>query len=203
MEQIIILLLIFLVPGILRRLTGAGKKKAGAPPREPSRRTVVRETLDEMAAESEVDPGQQPQELPAWLRKLSEGLGEVQKQRERVESTIAETDDVSSYDDFVTAHEETQYDHSIHPEEHLQHVSRGYRTDPSAHLQQVSADLRGVSDAGSTGISEVHWRGKNRNRLPMKARPGKGGWRRAIVLSEILGPPRALKPYRSLNERDA
>ena len=77
------------------------------------------------------------------------------------------------------------------------------RVSPSQHLQRVTTDLRGVSDAGTTAVVATHWRGKKRSRLPMKARPGKHGWRRAIVLAEILGPPRAHKPYRAVSEQDA
>jgi hypothetical protein len=202
-EKIIILLLLFALPGIIRKLTGAGKAKPSRPPREPASRAPV----DASAAEE--TPETAPEELPPWLRKLSDGLVEVQQRNlEKPEPAIIESMDVSPVEGtlhgtMVASEIELESDHRVMPAEHLPGLSQGYRTAPAEHLQHVTKDWRGVSDAGTTSVAKTHWRGKKCDRLPWKARPGKLGWRRAIVLAEILGPPRVNKPYRPVAEQDA
>ncbi len=166
MEQILLLILFLALPGLLRKLTG---QKRGAPKKaRPAAKP---------AAETQADPVEQ---MPDWLRKLSETLS---KQGEQVGGEQGETmqDLGGAESPEVEPVIEAVPVSSHSPWEPLPEPSP-VEEDHSVHLGQVAAPPR----------RELHHGRKAGRYVPR----GRREWRRAVILSEVLGRPRGLKPWR-------
>ncbi len=189
MEQILFLLLILALPGIIRRLAKQGKPAA---PAAPQRRRSA-----------EAPPPVAEQELPPWLESLAEKLGaptsspapppapastrrpsfaeegltDAEARPELVEGSPAErgTWDVSPGADWQRF---------LADEEQQRAAAASILRDREQAIEQpVVRKLAAVPTV--TRRQPSHF-------IP----PGSRGWRRAVVLAEVLGPPRALAPWR-------
>jgi hypothetical protein len=202
MEQLIILLLIMFLPGIIRKLTQAQKqqkaqKPAGPRPERPRPERRVRRTARAPRPEQKPEPVaptppesvESEPELPTWMQELAEALGaKVEKDEAEEPAPPPEPVVVDAYD--------------VNPE------GLDALPGPAAAEQKPQRYLEYDDGVDHRGLQRPYARparrraGARPGRRPRAGRgvglrvpPGPRGWRRAIVLREVLGPPRASLPY--------
>ena len=191
MEQILFLLLILALPGIIRRLAKQGKPAAPAAPK-PRR-------------SAEAPPPVAEQELPPWLESLAEKLGAPTGAPASPPATVPARPARRRFADEGLA------DAEAHPEiVDGSDAERGtWDVTPGADWQRFEAEreqqraaaasvLRDWEHPGEQSVARklaavpTVTRHQPRHFIP----PGSRGWRRAVVLAELLGPPRGLAPWR-------
>jgi hypothetical protein len=166
-EQIILLILFLALPGLIRKLAG---QKRGAP--KKARPAASRPTAEA--------PVEQEEQLPDWLRKLSETLSE---RGEQIGGELGETLRNLNGEDAV---EEELVIESVPVSSTVDWeavpIPDPPERDHSSHIGQVAAPPR----------RELHGDRKAGRYVPS----GRSEWRKAVILSEVLGAPRGLKPWR-------
>ena len=169
MEQLIILILFLLLPGLIRKLTGQQQKKRGAskparPASQPGKPAA---------------PEPDDQELPEWLQNLAETLADT---KEQIEEAIPE----------IPGFEEEE------PEPVFESipVTQGadWGRDDTAPASTPYVPERHHEDVPLTvpPRRQLHSPLRAREYVPKS----KQDWRRAVILAEVLGSPRGLSPWR-------
>jgi hypothetical protein len=205
-EQLLILLLFLALPRIIKTIAKQGKSEDAKkrPARQQPRRAPA-PTPEDSPTESEV-------QLPPWLESLAERLGGPESKSEPEEARppkpFGEPDPEAPPPWHDVAHEprferEGATNYEAHP---LPPATSG-STQPIASTSIAPAPgrrravetLREMAERRSRGAAGPAARSslaRPRGPRPVMSLPrGRQGWRRAIVLAEILGAPRALRPY--------
>jgi hypothetical protein len=201
-DQILFLILILTLPGIIKRIVKQGKP---SPPAAPTRRRSA-----------EAPPPVAESDLPPWLQDLAEKLGGAPSQPE---PTAAETwagphsarETHPARTQRPSFAEEGLTDAEAHPEivEGSAAERGSWDVTPGADWQRFEAEREQERAAAASILRDREHpsaqpaasalaavptvtRHRPRHFIP----PGRQGWRRAIVLAEVLGPPRAVTPWR-------
>ncbi len=187
MEQIIILLLLFALPGLIRRFAKSAQKgktasRRGRPaPGEQPAGGGLSETTPqaERSAESTTGPAEQ---IPEWLGEL---VGRLDSRRRDMETeTLVETHDVSPVET-----ERTEWDAAF------DEPFAGYDEErAAAKAARVHRDPGPVTPPPVVPVARRERRASRR--FVFRRPAGTQGWRQAIVLTEILGPPVGLRSRR-------
>jgi hypothetical protein len=201
-DQLLFIILIIALPGIIQRLVRQGKPSAKtAPPRRSDARTPP------PVAESD---------LPPWLADLAEKLGGAPAGPAPVGAEgVGEIAPAGRPRPARTQRpsfaEEGLADAEAHPElVEGSSAERGtWDVTPGADWQRFEAEREQERAAVASQLSDREHPGAQAAppalaAVPSLARrrpcrylpPGRQGWRRAIVLAEVLGPPRAVAPWR-------
>lgn len=191
MEQIVILILFFLLPGLIKRISKQQQKsKGGAPKRvRPARRVRQRRPRDPGplarmpgAAPPTPDPEPEPEpaaaaeEMPEWLRELATRLGR--------EDVLPRPEPVAS---DATVEESVVVERDVTPGRDWDRIAETAPVYPSPEPRPIAESMpvkapprRALHGAMRAGAYRA---------------VGRTDWRRAFVLAEVLGAPRALAPY--------
>jgi hypothetical protein len=199
-DQLIILILILTLPGIIKRIVKQGKP---ASPAAPQRRRPA-----------DAPPPVAQGDLPPWLQDLAEKLGGAPSQPAPAAARreAAPTRELgSTRTQRPSFAEEGLADAEAHPEivEGSAAERGSWDVTPGADWQRFEAEQEQERAAAASALYDrEHPRERPaaapRAAVPTVARrrtcqyipPGRQGWRRAIVLAEVLGPPRAVAPWR-------
>lgn len=196
MENLVFLILVMALPGLIRRLV---KQSQAAKPAAPSRRRP----------RADAPPPVAGQELPPWLESLAEKLGAPISTGE----TTAAPAPAPARTQRPSFAEEGLRDAEAHPE--LTEGSAAERgtwdVTPGADWQRFEAEAEQQRAAVASALRDWEHPGESlaAPTPPMAALPsvarrgprhvvpaGRDGWRRAVLLAEILGPPRGVEPWR-------
>ena len=199
MEQLLILLLFLALPRIIKAVAKQGQtdKKAKAPARQRPRRAPAPTPVTDESPADEV-------QLPPWLESLAERLGAAENKPKSPAAPqpkpFGEPDPEAPPPWHDVAHEArfegqggTNYE-AAHPAPTI--TSRPVTPGPEWQratdaLRRVAAKRRQQAAAPPAPMAMAQ-----RGPRPVTAMPrGRQGWRRAIVMAEVLGAPRALRPY--------
>ncbi|MBM4118728.1 hypothetical protein FJ251_13540 [bacterium] len=199
LDSLLVLILIMTLPGLLRRLIG--QKKAAPPP--AGRRRPPREAPPPVAEA----------ELPDWLQDLAEKLGAPAGDKPAAPAPPARTQR-PRFEEEGLRDAEARPD-AQEPERRLAEVGE-WDLKPDADWQRFAAE---EEQRRAAAVSQLRdWEQREAAaaaplplaapavtpplRSPRHVVPlGRQGWRRAIVLAEVLGPPRALAPWREAGGR--
>jgi hypothetical protein len=201
-DQILFLILILTLPGIIKRIVKQGKP---ASPAAPQRRRSA-----------EAPPPVAEADLPPWLQDLAEKLGGVPSQPEPAASeTWTAAPDSRETRPTRTQRpsfaEEGLTDAEAHPElleggaaergswdvtpgadwQRFEAEQEQQRAAMASLLRNAEQPLPAVGPPALAAVPTV-----TRRRRSEFIPPGREGWRRAVVLAEVLGPPRAVAPWR-------
>lgn len=192
MDSLIVLILILALPGLIRRLV---KQSKPTPPAAPTRRRSAQ--APRPVAEAE---------LPTWLQELAEKLGAPGAETPAPAPSAAGTQ-------RPRFEEEGLRDAEAHPElsEGNAYERGSWDVTPGADWQRFEAEAEQQRAAAASQLRDREHpelaalpapalstapvapaRHEPRHFIPR----GRQGWQRAVVLAEILGPPRALAPWR-------
>jgi len=191
-DSLIILILIATLPGIIRRLVKQGKATT---PAAPGRRRSA-----------EAPPPVAETDLPPWLQQLAEKLGAPGAEAPTPAPEASRTQ-------RPRFEEEGLRDAEAHPElsEGSAYEHGSWDVTPGADWQRFeAAEEQRRAAAASQPIDREHpgaaplpppvlsaAPAAPLRRMPRHIIPrGKQSWQRAVVLAEILGPPRAVAPWR-------
>jgi len=168
-EQLIILILFLLLPGLIRKLTGQQQKKRGASrparPASPPGKPAAPEPDD--------------QELPEWLQDLAETLADT---KEQIEEAIPEIPGFEEQEEPEPAFESIP----ITSDTNWGRVDAAPASTPSVPKRHDAAPLT------VPPRRPLHSPLRAREYVPKN----KYDWRRAVILAEVLGSPRGLSPWR-------
>ena len=168
MEQLIILILFLLLPGLIRKLTGQ-QKKGGAP----------RKARPAASSAPQGEPEQVERELPEWLQNLAETLADT---KEQVEEAIP---DISLFEEEEP--EPAIESIPVTPGPEWGRTASAPTTMPSPPTRE-----RAFVPLTVPPRHQLHSRRRQREYLPKS----RHDWRRAVILAEVLGNPRGLSPWR-------
>jgi hypothetical protein len=257
MEQLIFLLIIFLLPGILRSLAKQAQKQARPPGGPAAPGPLAPRPRPRAAAEAEPGVGERPESRPSPLEEVLPGYDEVMADLEAESSSESQPARPLRPGEPLhrgqplrrgelrrgqplrrsqTLHHEPlrpgpapwrQQDEEAASLEVAPPVATAWdagrrealheTVSPSARPVQPSTTTMMPMAAPSTHPVEMSILASRAavpraRRLPRDSRrgtspgglyeppPGPRGWRRALVLSEVLGPPRALRAWHSATE---
>lgn len=197
MDSLIVLILIMIVPGIIQRLV---KQSRSATPAAPQRRRNP--AAPRPVAEAE---------LPTWLQDLAEKLGAPSAETPAPAPTASSTQ-------RPRLEEEGLRDAEAHPElsEGSAYERGNWDVTPGADWQRFEAEAEQQRAAAASQLRDrEHPEAAPRAAPALAVAPaplprheprhfiprGRQGWRRALVLAEVLGPPRAVSPWREAGGR--
>lgn len=192
MDSLIVLILIMTLPGIIKRLVQQGKPST---PAAPTRRRSA-----------EAPPPVAETDLPPWLQQLAEKLGAPGAETPTPAPEPSRTQRPRFEDEGLR-------DAEAHPElsEGSAYEHGSWDVTPGADWQRFEAEAEQQRAAAASQLSDREHPGAaplpapvaiatpaaSLRHVPRHFIPrGQQGWQRAIVLAEILGPPRAVAPWR-------
>lgn len=190
MDSLIVLILIMVLPGIIKRLVQQGKPSTPAAPRR-------RRSAEAPRPVAETD-------LPPWLQQLAEKLGAPGAEAPAPAASRTQR---------PRFEEEGLRDAEAHPElsEGSTYEHGSWDVTPGADWQRFAAEEEQRRAAAASQLIDREHPGAAplptpalsvAPAAPLRHAPrhfiprGKLGWQRAVVLAEILGPPRAVAPWR-------